>query len=167
MVTPQQALIERITGFDTTPRQLVIQSPGVTLLTYTQSGWQVQAVPRGTNIDVSPSSIPIAASFQDLMPVLSLLPAPDMSLAQPGYEITVHAEGQSNTHPNFTCPELAGFRSVRSAVLRETWAEVKRRERQDEVITNVEFGNILEGVWARAKEATRSCPLGQGIAGEL
>lgn len=78
MAVQLQVLIERITGFDTTPREVPIRQTPVFLIEFGQDQrWSItRELFPGNSVLVNANAIPVGASREDLAPVLSLLPAP-------------------------------------------------------------------------------------------
>lgn len=72
-----RALLERIIRFDTTVRQITLE-PDMTVIKYDPSIAQWGIVPTGPGdlINITIERIPVVASEEELLPILSRIPAP-------------------------------------------------------------------------------------------
>ncbi|MFQ6027562.1 MAG: hypothetical protein ACE5Q6_08725 [Dehalococcoidia bacterium] len=73
-----QELLDRITRFDKSVRQAVVE-PGTTVIFYSmeRGGWTIDGdVSPGETITISPTQIPVAASKGEVSQILDRIPAP-------------------------------------------------------------------------------------------
>jgi len=78
LTSTQQDLLRRISGFDKTPREVLVEAVPTTVIRFRDGRWEIvdQALLPGLSVPVSPSIIPVRATPEELEAVLPFLDAP-------------------------------------------------------------------------------------------
>ena len=77
------------------------------------------------------------------------------AVTSPSNPCSCNPGNPGNPSRPYTCSEVYGFRSIRSAVMDRTWDRVEEVEGAGQVVTSQMFGNILQEEWDRARQAAQ------------